>query len=204
MIIGLDFDNTIVSYDSLFHKVSVEQNLINESFEINKIKIRDYLRSVNKEDIWTEMQGYVYGKRMEEAEPFPYIKDFFLKVIDLGHKIFIISHKTKYPFLGEKYDLHEAAKNWIKKNLVKDGISEFTIQNCYFEPTKDDKVKKIKEMNCDFYVDDLPEILENKYFPDNCNKILFDPENNYEENSYKNITIKKSWDQIINEINFSN
>jgi len=204
MIIGLDFDNTIVSYDSLFHKVSVEQNLINESFEINKIKIRDYLRSVNKEDAWTEMQGYVYGKRMEEAEPFPYIKEFFLKVIDLGHKIFIISHKTKYPFLGAKYNLHEAAKNWIKKNLVRDGISEFTIQNCYFEPTKDDKVKKIKEMNCDFYVDDLPEILENKYFPNNCNKILFDPENNYQENSYKNITIKKSWDQIINEINFSN
>ena len=59
MIIGLDFDNTIVSYDSLFHKVSVEQNLINEIFEVNKIKIRDYLRSVNKEDAWTEMQGYV-------------------------------------------------------------------------------------------------------------------------------------------------
>ena len=204
MIIGLDFDNTIVSYDSLFHKVSVEQNLINETFEVNKIKIRDYLRSVNKEEAWTEMQGYVYGKRMEEAEPFPYIKDFFLNVIDLGHKIFIISHKTKYPFLGAKYDLHEAAKNWIKKNLVIDGISEFTIQNCYFEPTKDDKVKKIKEMNCDFYVDDLPEILENKYFPENCNKILFDPENNYQENNFKNITIKKSWHQIINEINFSN
>jgi hypothetical protein len=204
MIIGLDFDNTIVSYDSLFHKVSVEQNLINESFEINKIKIRDYLRSVNKEDAWTEMQGYVYGKRMEEAEPFPYVKDFFLKVIDLGHKIFIISHKTKYPFLGAKYDLHEAAKNWIKKNLVRNGISEFTIQNCYFEPTKDCKVKKIKEMNCDFYVDDLPEILENKYFPDNCTKILFDPENNYQEKSYKNIIVKKSWNQIINEINFSN
>ena len=204
MIIGLDFDNTIVSYDSLFHKVSVEQNLINETFEVNKIKIRDYLRSVNKEEAWTEMQGYVYGKRMEEAEPFPYIKDFFLNVIDLGHKIFIISHKTKYPFLGAKYDLHEAAKNWIKKNLVIDVISEFTIQNCYFEPTKDDKVKKIKEMNCDFYVDDLPEILENKYFPENCNKILFDPENNYQKTSFKNITIKKSWHQIINEINFSN
>ena len=29
MIFGLDFDNTIVSYDSLFHKVAVELNLIN-------------------------------------------------------------------------------------------------------------------------------------------------------------------------------
>ena len=204
MIIGLDFDNTIVSYDSLFHKVSVEQNLINETFEVNKIKIRDYLRSLNKEDAWTEMQGYVYGYRMQEAEPFPYIKDFFLKTTELGHNIYIISHKTKYPFLGEKYDLHEAAKNWIRKHLVQHANSRFTLENCYFEATKDDKVKKINEMNCDIYIDDLPEILENKYFPKNCNKILFDPENNYHENSFKNITIKKSWHQIINEINFSN
>ena len=56
----------------------------------------------------------------------------------------------------------------------------------------------------DVFIDDLPEILENKFFPYNCNKILFDPENNYQENSFKNITIKKSWHQIINEINFSN
>ena len=72
------------------------------------------------------------------------------------------------------------------------------------EATKDGKVKKINEMHCDIYIDDLPEILENKYFPENCNKILFDPENNYQENSFKNISIKKSWHQIINEINFSN
>ena len=43
MIIGLDFDNTIVSYDELFHKVSVEQNLIDKTFEVNKIKIRDFV-----------------------------------------------------------------------------------------------------------------------------------------------------------------
>ena len=49
MIFGLDFDNTIVSYDSLFHKGAVELNLINQDFSVNKIKIRDYLRSINKE-----------------------------------------------------------------------------------------------------------------------------------------------------------
>ena len=47
MIIGLDFDNTIVSYDQLFHKVSVEQKLIDETFEVNKIKIRTI--TVNKD-----------------------------------------------------------------------------------------------------------------------------------------------------------
>lgn len=203
MIIGLDFDNTIVSYDALFHKVSVEQNLIDKTFDVNKIKIRDYLRSIDKEDSWTEMQGYVYGYRMQEAQSFPFMKDFFFKTIELGHKIIIISHKTKYPFIGEKYDLHKAAKDWIKKNLIKDKVSTFSLDDCFFEPTKDDKVKKIQEMKCDFYIDDLPEILQNQFFPSSCHKILFDPENNYQENNFNNISIKNSWFQIINEISFN-
>jgi len=203
MIIGLDFDNTIVSYDALFHKVSVEQNLIDKTFEVNKIKIRDYLRSIGKEDTWTEMQGYVYGFRMQEAESFPFVKDFFNKVIESEHKIYIISHKTKFPFLGEKYDLHNAAKTWIKYNLISKDSSQFSLEDCFFEPTKDEKVKKIQELKCDFYIDDLPEILQNQYFPENCKKILFDPENNYQENFYKDISITNSWLQIFNEIEFN-
>lgn len=200
MIFGLDFDNTIVSYDSLFHKVAVELNLINQDFSVNKIKIRDYLRSINKEEVWTEMQGYVYGFRMQEAESFPHIKDFFNKVLESGHQIIIISHKTKYPFIGEKYDLHEAAKSWIVKNLITDISNDFTLEHCFFETTKEMKVKKIDEMNCDIFIDDLPEILENIYFPDRCQKILFDPENNYPENSFNKVAIRQSWLQIMNEI----
>ena len=203
MIFGLDFDNTIVSYDALFHKVSVEQNLINSDFDINKIKIRDYLRSINKEDVWTKMQGYVYGFRMQEADAFPFVKDFFNKVIGSEHKIYIVSHKTRFPFLGEKYDLHNAAKNWIKNNLISNNLPQFTLEDCFFESTKDEKVKKIQDLKCDIYIDDLPEILENQYFPENCKKILFDPENNYQENLYKNISITKSWLQVINEIDFN-
>ena len=204
MIIGLDFDNTIVSYDQLFHRVSVEQKLIDETFDVNKIKIRNYLRSINKENIWTEMQGYVYGFRMQEAAIFPLFKNFFLETIENGHKIVIISHKTKYPFIGEKYDLHEAARSWIKKNLIRDEFTQFKQDDCFFEPTKDDKVKKIQEMKCDFFIDDLPEILQNQYFPDSCNKILFDPENNYQESNFNDISVKNSWTQIIEEINFNN
>lgn len=200
MIFGLDFDNTIVSYDSLFHKVAVELNLINQDFSVNKIKIRDYLRSINKEEVWTEMQGYVYGFRMQEAESFPHIKDFFNKVLESGHQIIIISHKTKYPFIGEKYDLHEAAKSWIVNNLITDISNDFTLEHCFFETTKDMKVKKIDEMNCDIFIDDLPEILENIYFPDRCQKILFDPENNYQENSFNKVAIRQSFLQIMNEI----
>jgi len=202
MIVGLDFDNTIVCYDSLFHKVSVEQGLISQDFPINKIKIRDHLRSINKEDVWTEMQGYVYGYRMQEAEAFPFLLEFIDNLIENGHQIVVISHKTKYPFIGEKYDLHKAAKFWLYKNLITNkGNSQFTLNNCFFEKTKDQKVLKITEQDCDLYIDDLPEILENPLFPEKCLRILFDPENNYYKKTFEKIIIKNSWDQIIDFIN---
>jgi len=42
--IGIDFDNTIVSYDTLFHRVALERGLIPISVPANKISVREYLR----------------------------------------------------------------------------------------------------------------------------------------------------------------
>ena len=67
MRIGIDFDNTIVSYDALFHKVAREQGVVPPNTPANKLAVRDYLRQIGKEDLWTEMQGYVYGERMDEV-----------------------------------------------------------------------------------------------------------------------------------------
>ena len=36
--IGLDFDNTLVRYDNLFHRLAVEKGFINQSFQ-NKLSI---------------------------------------------------------------------------------------------------------------------------------------------------------------------
>ena len=77
MLIGIDFDNTIVSYDTLFHKVAREQGVVPDTTPQNKVAVRDHLRTIGKEDVWTEMQGYVYGARMEEAEAYPGVIDFF-------------------------------------------------------------------------------------------------------------------------------
>ena len=41
MRIGLDFDNTIVTYDSLFHKVATEQGLVPASLPVSKLAVRD-------------------------------------------------------------------------------------------------------------------------------------------------------------------
>jgi len=73
--LGIDFDNTLVSYDELFWKLARESNLIPESIAVKKEAVRDYLRSIDKEGNWTEMQGTVYGLRIEEAKPFTGVKE---------------------------------------------------------------------------------------------------------------------------------
>ena len=45
MRIGLDFDNTIVSYDALFHRVAREQDVVPANTPVNKIAVRDHLRN---------------------------------------------------------------------------------------------------------------------------------------------------------------
>ncbi|TSA53505.1 MAG: haloacid dehalogenase-like hydrolase, partial [Nitrosomonadaceae bacterium] len=118
MRIGIDFDNTIVSYDALFHKVARERNLVPSSAPVNKVAVRDYLRRIGQEEHWTEMQGYVYGSRMDEALAYEGVADFIRHAMAAGHQIFIVSHKTRYPFLGPQYDLHMAARAWIKHHML--------------------------------------------------------------------------------------
>ena len=38
------------------------------------------------------------------------------ELINLGWDVFIISHKSLYPYKGPKYDLHDAAMRWLDKN----------------------------------------------------------------------------------------
>jgi len=44
-LLGLDFDNTLVRYDTLFHQLALEKGLIKDSLPVDKTAIRDYLRS---------------------------------------------------------------------------------------------------------------------------------------------------------------
>ena len=42
--LGIDFDNTLLTYDSLFYKAAKEKNLIPSNFGEGKTRIRNYLR----------------------------------------------------------------------------------------------------------------------------------------------------------------
>lgn len=84
MHLGLDFDNTLISYDLLFRRVALEQGLIPQEIEPNKNAVRNYLRKVDKEDAWTTLQGEVYGKRILEASPYPGMKQALESVAKKG------------------------------------------------------------------------------------------------------------------------
>lgn len=179
MRIGLDFDNTIVSYDRVFHLVAEERGLIPEGLPVTKLTVRDHLRAAAQEDIWTEMQGYVYGARMADAAPYPGALVTLRLLRDAGHELIIVSHKTRTPYRGPAYDLHKAAVDWIKTILRDEAGALIDPGNLYFLEKKEEKIASIGELSCDVFVDDLPEILLAEEFPPRTLRVLFDPDGNH-------------------------
>ena len=176
MIIGVDFDNTIVCYDELFRKVALERGAIPATTPPSKGAVRDYLRQTGQEPLWTELQGYVYGPRMQEASPFPGALEFFRGCKARGVPVFVISHRTLYPYLGERYDLHQAARDWLAAYGFHDaqriGLPR---DHVCFELSKQEKLARIAQMGCTHFIDDLPEFLEEPAFPPGVERLLFDP-----------------------------
>jgi hypothetical protein len=176
MIIGLDFDNTIVCYDELFHRAAISQGLIPPALATDKNSVRDYLRGAGREDDWTRLQGHVYGKAILEAKPFAGIHEFLNHCHLRNIGIYVVSHKTRYPVLGERHDLHRAASEWLEINgffdTAQTGLSPVRVN---FELTKDAKLSRIGALGCTDFVDDLPEFLLEASFPAGVRRILFDP-----------------------------
>jgi hypothetical protein len=173
MRIGVDFDNTIANYDGVFHKAALERGLIPASLGSGKNDVRDYLNGSGRTDDFTALQGYVYGSRMDLVAPYAGVAEFFERARGAGHEVFVISHKTKTPILGPAYDMHAAARGFLKaQGLLDESLA-------HFEVTKEDKMARAGALKVDVFIDDLPEILEHPGFPAGARGILFDPENRW-------------------------
>lgn len=171
--LGVDFDNTIICYDGIFHRAGVERGLIPDSVGQSKGEVRDYLRGEDREDDWTELQGFVYGKKVNDCPPYPGVRRFFKAAISAGLDLFIVSHKTRHPYMGPRYDLHAAAREFIVEQGFHDlGLAEDRV---FFELTKEAKMARIGALGCTHFIDDLPEFLAEPAFPKIAQRILFDP-----------------------------
>jgi len=193
MHIGMDFDNTIVTYDGVFHKHALRLGLISGDVPMEKQAIRDTIRLLpGGEPKWIELQAIVYGYYIKDAGPAPGIERFLAECKKRGIRISIISHKTRYPAMGPQYDLREAAQKWIKDRgfLRSYGIAE---DDVVFVGTLAEKLDEIKGRHCDIYIDDLAEVLDHPDFPAGVRKIL------YSTNAGRNlegITRFGTWDEI--------
>jgi hypothetical protein len=103
-------------------------------------------------------------------------------LVQQGYQLTIVSHRSYRPYAGPPYDLHAAAKLWVRQNLQTAGLflderldtrSQPTVS---FLPTREDKLAKIEELECKVFMDDLPELLDASVFQRNTIPILFAPD----------------------------
>jgi len=196
-IIGIDFDNTLIDYSSLLYHYAITFKYINGSTIKIKNEIRNKIRMLNDgEDKWQKLQALIYGPKIHKAERFTGVLKFFRYCKEKKIIIYIISHKTTFAKKDEtQTNLREAAINWMANNSFFQYVSK---KNVFFETTREEKIKRIEQLGCDIFIDDLIEILNSETFPINTRKILFNP------NNTKNINIKieyaRSWIEMCNLI----
>jgi len=194
-VIGVDFDNTIVCYDALFHAISIEHGLLPADMPAGKDAVREHLRRTGREDKWTELQGIVYGARIRDAIPFPGALEFFMRAARSGLTVHIVSHKTRQAVAGLPYDLHQAARDWLAHQGFFDpdriGLSPNRVHFC---TTRNEKIEKIKALECALFIDDLEEVYREAAFPTDAERILFAPQG--EASPPAGVKVLKSWQEI--------
>ena len=117
MIIGIDFDNTIIDYSNAIKVLIKEKKFNLKKNNPKKEDLKNYIIKNYGETEWTKLQGEIYGKYIKFAK---LSKNFaiFLKTLNKQNfQTYIISHKTKFPILGKKINLQNAATKWCDKNL---------------------------------------------------------------------------------------
>lgn len=199
MIVGIDFDNTIVDYNDIIYQEAVARNLIGKNFIKDKKVIRDTIRQLpNGEIEWQKIQAIVYGSRMNEAELIDGVEAFFGLCRQRGVKVYIISHKTEIASLGgPKINLRTTALSWMKKNrFFEAGCFDLSDDDVYFESTRLDKIGRIKSLNCTHFIDDLVETFLEPSFSEKMKKILYSPHKDclFDDRDIKSVS---SWKEII-------
>jgi len=170
--IGLDFDNTIVSYADAFRRICEDKASIPKEVKRSRSGVKDYLLSSNQEDKWTLLQGELYGPGMRYATPFDGCIEA-IKALEERNKVYIVSHRSKKPYGGQDYELHNYAREWIKNHLSGSRLANEMKEYVSFHEALEQKVEAIRMLKLDIFVDDLEKVLLHPSFPENTERILF-------------------------------
>jgi hypothetical protein len=174
--IGLDFDNTIITYDDVFLTMARERGLIPRDFSGRKQAIRDSIRLLPDGELaWQQLQGHVYGKGVTRAAMFDGVEAFLRRCKQENVPVVIVSHKTEFGHHDpERVNLRQAALEWMTaQGFFREGGYAIPPENVYFEGTRQEKIARITQLGCSHFIDDLEEVLTDPGFPDEVERILF-------------------------------
>jgi hypothetical protein len=175
LAIGIDFDNTIINYDSVFFQLALEHKYIPpDSKQLSKQKIRKIILDENDGlDLkWQHLQSLAYGSEIFRASPFEGLKKFVENGIERGHVYYIVSHKSSHSHYDPSVDLRSYAREWMEQQgFFSEGL--FKKENVFFCQTLDDKVEKISALKLDMFVDDLEKVFDHTCFPETTVPFLF-------------------------------
>ena len=200
MLIGLDFDNTIANYDSVFKEISFQYDLLEDGWQGTKKELKQIILSLPKgEETWMKIQGKVYGEFMHKAELMPGVANFLFHCKIKEIPICVISHKTEYGhFDDKKISLRNEAIKWMgEKNLFNKSYFSLTKDKVFFSSTRKEKVKKISTIGCSHFIDDLVEVFEEPHFPQDTKRILLDT--SCQDNN-KKLSVFNNWTDINNTL----
>ena len=189
MVIGVDFDNTLISYDAVFHRLALEAGLIGPDCPPDKKAIRDAVRlAPGGEAAWQALQGQAYGPRILEALPSPGAKAFLAGCREVGIPVRVISHKTAYATADPtRTPMREAALGWLRSQ----GLGALEVQ---FGNSRGEKVALIAAAKCTHFIDDLEETFLEPAFPAGVQGILYAPGEGAAD--LPGVWTARSWDEI--------
>jgi len=186
-VIGIDFDNTLVTYDAIFRALALEAGLIGPEVPMNKRAIRDDVRRTWGDLAWQALQGKAYGPRLAEAEPAAGARAFVDRCRAAGIPVLVISHKTAYATVDPSATpLRQAALDWLAAH----GFMPLPVR---FGATREEKLGHIRAAGCTHFIDDLEETFREPGFPSQVQGILYAPAGA----AVQDLPVVRSWAEIM-------
>ena len=200
-VLAVDFDNTVVSYGDVLHKVALDRGLIDLGVSKDKAEIRKHVRRLpNGEILWQKLQGAVYGSQIGKAKLSEGVQLLFRTCIQHGCKVYIVSHKTEYAAQDEtRTNLRSAAMVWMTGHQFFEPAGfALSPEDVHFESTRQDKLNRIKSLGCTHLIDDLEETFLEDVLPPDTIKILYAPEG--PRSALPGVKIARTWREITDYV----
>ena len=172
--VGIDFDNTLVDYDTAFPEVARAIGIT--TLARSKRALREELQGLpDGERLWQKVQGLTYGLHINKAVVQPGASEFVIRALTLGHTLYIVSHKTEFGHHDPtRTSLRDAALTWLlQAGLAGDRPHQIPTNCIHFAPTREEKIETIDRLELDLFIDDLQEVLEMPGFPPRTRRYWF-------------------------------